>query len=158
MPALSEFPPEVCASRQHPDLFYRRVPDLYAEPDGDPALDPKRKPVMKLEAERLSVYRGAPGASMANALAVYVLDGLIAVPTGRVLVRFREGIRAHTFEAALRQLGYVIDEVIVYAPNAAWVRDAHGNVARALCNLDKLCQLSGVENVEPQFITARAKR
>ncbi len=155
MPALSEFPLHVCASRLHPERTYRRAADLYAEPLNTA---PKHVlPILMLEEEQLAVYRGTPP-NRDDVCAVYIAEGTIAVPTGRIFVRFHEGSNARAHAATLRQLGYVIEDVPDYAPHVAWVRSTNGNIALALRNLDALCRLPEVENIEPQFITARAKR
>jgi hypothetical protein len=92
------------------------------------------------------VYRRIPG-------------GGIAVPTGRVLVRFGEGDRADDHRAAVARAGYVVDTVLTYAPQAAWVRARAGGVSDALRGLARLEQLPNVEVVEPQILSeARTRR
>lgn len=86
------------------------------------------------------VYRQVPG-------------GALAVPTGRVFVRFAEGISAAEHEADLQRAGFRLEEVSAYAPNAAWVRAASGEIVAALGNLDRLATVPGVEHLEPQLIT-----
>jgi len=85
-------------------------------------------------------------------------SGRVAVPTGRVFVRFGEGDTARAHEHELTASGYQLEEVAAYAPHSAWVRAATGATADGLRHLDRLKQLPRVENVEPQLITEVARR
>jgi hypothetical protein len=91
------------------------------------------------------VYRRVPG-------------GALAVPTGRAFVRLAAGEPAARREEDLAAAGYRLEQVPSYAPHAAWVRPASGRVVDALRHLDRLERLSGVEHVEPQLLTAAARR
>jgi hypothetical protein len=86
------------------------------------------------------VYRQIPG-------------GRLVVPTGRVLVRFAEGDSAAEHEADLSRAGFRLEEVLVYAPQAAWVRAESGGVVGALNDLGRLAAVAGVEHLEPQLIS-----
>ena len=87
-----------------------------------------------------------------------VPSGETVVPTGRVLVRFGEGDKATDHEDDLRAAGYVVDEVLSYAPNAAWVRADGGSIADALHSLEDLSKAPGIEAWEPEMIGPSAKR
>lgn len=123
-------------------------------------------PEMSLSADdgtRIDVYRGAPeqvpsDAGESGAVYVEPASGRIVVPTGRVLVRFRETIRADARRDALQTAGYRIEAVLSYAPNCAWVVAASGDRAQALHNIGRLEALADVENVEPQWLSPRAMR
>ncbi|HEY6425157.1 MAG TPA: hypothetical protein VIY28_18330 [Pseudonocardiaceae bacterium] len=91
------------------------------------------------------VYRRTPG-------------GGWAVPTGRVLVRFAAGESADQHREDLADAGYVIDEVLRYAPHAAWVRARSGDLADALTRIARLAELARVENVEPQMVSEVSRR
>lgn len=103
------------------------------------------EPVDAVSAEGLAdaalgpVYRRTPG-------------GLLAVPTGRVVVRFAEGDRADRHTEELAEAGYDLEEVLAYAPHAGWVRPSGGGIPDALRKLDRLEKVIGVENVEPQML------
>jgi len=90
---------------------------------------------------------------------VYVLGGGGApfIPTGRIGIRFAEGVSARDREAELRGLGYRIVEIPAYAPHFAWLESESGHAA-ALTALPRLAALPGVEHVEPQMVTPRALR
>jgi hypothetical protein len=85
-------------------------------------------------------------------------SGRLAMPTGRVFVRFAEGDAARAHEHELTASGYQLEEVPAYAPHSAWVRAATGAIADSLHHLDRLKQIPRVENVEPQLITEVARR
>ncbi len=87
---------------------------------------------------------------------MYRNDSAIAVPTGRVMVRFAEGEDAGAHEKRIKQAGYRIEQQLSYAPNAAWLRDTDDDIAGALSHIEALEQLPGVENVEPQLLSQRA--
>lgn len=84
--------------------------------------------------------------------------GGLAVPTGKVLVRFQPDNSAKAHSEALSQAGFKLDEVLGYAPHAAWVRPHNEEPVAALDGLERLRSLSGVEHVEPQVLTEAARR
>ena len=79
--------------------------------------------------------------------------GTVAVPTGRVFVRFAEGERAEDHRAELAASGYQLEHVPSYSPGAAWTRHVSGSVTAALRELDQLGRIPAVEHVEPQFLS-----
>ena len=91
------------------------------------------------------VYRAAGG-------------GPIAVPTGRVFVRFGEGTRAEDRADELGAAGFAVESVPGYAPQAAWLRARSGRLTDALGDLDAVRGLPGVELVEPQLVAEAARR
>ena len=84
--------------------------------------------------------------------------GAPATPTGRVFVRFADGTDARAKADALAAAGFTLESVPAYAPHAAWVRPASGELADALTGFERLRELPGVENVEPQFESEAARR
>lgn len=133
-------PTELAAGTHNPAVRYRIAPELVAvrNSGGTTSAVPAGPPGGP-------VYRRVPG-------------GEPVVPTGRVLVRFSPDQQAEARGADLATVGYEIDEVLSYAPSAAWVRSADGDVAGALASLDRLAALPDVENVEPQMIGTSAPR
>jgi hypothetical protein len=87
-----------------------------------------------------------------------VPGGEVVVPTGRLLVRFEDAERAADHAVDLADVGFEVDEVLSYAPQAAWVRPASGSVVDALRGVERLSELPGVVAVEPQMIGKRAQR
>lgn len=84
--------------------------------------------------------------------------GGLAVPTGRVLVRFPPEDAPQAHSDALADAGFELDEVLSYAPHAAWVRPLGGDSVAALSGVEKLRSVPGVEHVEPQVLTEAAPR
>jgi hypothetical protein len=153
MADLSEYPKQLRASTQQPEVVYLRDDAHYAV-HGKPA---KGRSVVMAEGESgIAVYAGKPKALSKNMTAVYRNNTALAVPTGRVFVRFAEGVDAGAHEQLIAKAGYRIEQQLSYAPNAAWLRDADDDVACALCHIDKLEAMPDVENVEPQLLTQRA--
>jgi hypothetical protein len=153
MAGLSEFPKRLRASTQKPDIVYVRDDEHYAM-HGQPA---RGRGVVMTEGEGgIAVFAGQPKALSKNMTAVYRNNAALAVPTGRVLVRFAEGVDAGDHLKMLEQAGYCIEQQLPYAPNAAWLCNLDGDIAGALSHIDQLEKLPGVENVEPQLLTPRA--
>lgn len=153
MAGLSEFPKRLRASTQHPEVVYVRDDAHYAV-HGQPAN--ARSAVLVNGESGIAVFAGQPKAIDKNVTAVYRNDSALAVPTGRVLVRFADGVDAGDHATRIEQAGYHIEQTLSYAPNAAWLCDCEGNVADALNRIDQLERLPGVENVEPQLLSSRA--
>jgi hypothetical protein len=99
-----------------------------------------------------------PGAQKAGEAPAYELSpgGGEARPTGRVLVRFRDAEALRRHQADIETAGYVVEELLSYAPQAAWVRAASGNAAEALRGIRRLERIAEVEEVEPQMLRIRA--
>lgn len=81
-----------------------------------------------------------------------------AVPTGRVFLRLREGESAETLRSAIAGVGLRIAQIPAYAPHAAWLEPATGDIAAGLAALPALRTLAGVESVEPELLQRRAQR
>jgi hypothetical protein len=151
-------------ARGNPDArrpAYVPVADHFAVHDRSPGT-PAPGAALLLEDGAVAVFRGAPDDDTrrtARIGPVYRSEkGRLAVPTGRILVRFREGVRADTRRREIEAAGYDIEEVLPYAAQAAWVRRTGGDIAGSLSQVDELRKLSDVENVEPQMLTQRAPR
>lgn len=122
----------------------------------------------------IDVYRGPPAAAGRAVRPVYVErrsqrvergsqrderhSQRPIVPTGRVLVRFVEGVDAAARSAQLQVAGYRIVAVLGYAPHCVWVEAADGDPATALREIAALERLGDVVNVEPQWLAPRATR
>lgn len=153
MAGLSVFPKQLRASTQHPDIVYVRDDDHYAI-HGRPA---KERAVVMTEGESgIAIYQGHPKDLNKNMTAVYRNDSALAVPTGRVLVRFTEGEDASAHAQIMAKAGYRIEQQLSYAPNAAWLCNCEDDIAEALCHIEELEKIPNIENVEPQLLSPRA--
>jgi hypothetical protein len=82
--------------------------------------------------------------------------GTPATPTGRILVRFKDAAALQASRKEIEAAGYKIEELLSYAPQAAWVRAASGDTAESLTRIAMLESLNGVEEIEPQMLRPRA--
>jgi hypothetical protein len=82
----------------------------------------------------------------------------VAVPTGQIFLRFKEGVDASTRREEIERAGYEIVQIPPYAPSSAWVRSASGDLAKSLADIEALERLADVENVEPQMLVERTLR
>ena len=142
-------PREIPVSTAHPELRYQLVEEFVADPiASDPSTSIRAAPTSSAtgaEADTGPVYRRVPGGDM-------------VVPTGRVLVRFADGDAAADHKKDLKAAGCVLDQVLPYAPNTAWVRAATGDITGSLHALDRLAKMSGVVALEPEMIGSRSTR
>jgi hypothetical protein len=145
------------------DLCYVLIADSYAI-HGAQSTSRRAKSRQKMQDDEgaLSIYDGNPSEAPdgARVAPVYRLEpgGSLAVPTGRVLVRFAEGVAPDEQIEEIERAGYEIAERIVYAPQAVWLEAKEKDLGAALSGVHKLMEMEGVENVEPQMIMARAAR
>lgn len=156
MSRLSDFPPKLRASTEHPEIVYTRAKGYYAA--HGQARNTAEAAVLSLNDGQIAVFKGEPQGDDSQISAVYKAGAALAVPSGLVFVRFAKDVAAESQGQALKQAGYTIDDVPPYAPNAAWVRDAGGDIAAALTHIGALEKLDRVENVEPQLLMQRALR
>lgn len=164
----SQFPQELrvqtaqAANRaDRTELVYVRSADYYAmhyaQPDSAPP-----EAIVTLEDGMVAILAGdAPTESPPTGVItpVYHLQpsGMLAVPTGRIWLRFAEGEPIAAHRAAIEAAGYTI-ETLPYAPHAAWVQARSGNIADALNQMAQLEALPKVEHVEPQLLMQRSLR
>lgn len=133
--------------------------DCYALRGGWHASESERV-LFELEEGATAVLRGLPApGEEARAVPVYELPGgALGVPTGRLFARFREGTDARAQSRVLKGVGYEIVEIPGWAPHAAWIRAAGGDLRRSLENLPALEGVAGIEKVEPQMLARAARR
>lgn len=156
---MPDYPAHVQSGTDHA-AFERRA-DLYSIREASGTAPAKALAVVRDDANvSFAVYEGTPPAGRAaeDVGPVYSAGpgGPIAVPTGRVFVRFADGIRADRHRKQFEAAGFDIDRMLSYAPNAVWLRPTTGGVARALPGLAALAKLPGVAHVEPQLLLERA--
>ena len=160
---LTGFPRTLRVSTADPKAVYRRVPELIAIHER--AVPPEGwEVVLTLDDPPILVCRGdagaLPSALRDSVTPVYALErrGSPAVPTGLVLVRFRDGIAATTCGEAMSRAGYQIHDLLPYAPSAAWVKAASGGIPASLRGIPALESLPDVVHVEPQMARRPVRR
>lgn len=142
---------------------YVRATELVAV-HADPANMPKGA-VQLLEDDSIGVFPADSLPTLSGPIqlgAVYLparqKGSNVAVPTGRVLIRFLPGDTAAEHAAEIERAGYRIEEILSYAPEAAWLTAAAGGIAPALQRLNQLEIISNVQHVEPQLLRPAARR
>ena len=91
------------------------------------------------------VYRAASG-------------GTLAVPTGRVFVRFGEDCSPDEQNAIAQGAGYRTESTPSWAPHSAWLVAAVGGAREALAALPGLLARRGVRHAEPELLRPAARR
>ncbi len=160
MSHLLDYPTRLRASTEHPEVVYTRAEGYHAIKNAPRAQE--RSAVLTIKDDNDGSYvilKGEPQAFGEEVSAVYQGNGgMLVVPTGRVFVRLDEGASAQAYAQAFRKLGFVITQLLPYAPHAAWLEREDGDAAAALRNVGALEKLPQVCNVEPQLLAARALR
>jgi hypothetical protein len=156
---FSHYPRQLSPSQKQDKAPLRLQEDTYAVHGRQPG-SPPAGALFELKQGEIAVYRGNPPPGQEQQVGpVYALpDGPLAVPTGLVFVRFKEGTSAAEHREEIERSGYEIVQIPGYAPHAAWVRARNGDIASSLQGIRSLESLPGVENVEPQMLMASAKR
>jgi hypothetical protein len=162
---FAKYPLEVRNRTEKPFTVYRRSRDHYAvhrlgadvAPSGDAVA------TMREEDRLIEIFRGTPdtdAASPGDVGPVYAAQsgGSSAVPTGRVFVRFKDGVRAGEYRQQIERAGYEIEQSPEYAPHTAWLRSRSGKIIDALAGVQALEKIDDVENVEPQMLMQRVSR
>lgn len=159
-----DYPNEIAASWPPSDVVYVRLPEHFAVHGPLPeTIAPSR--VAFLPAEDISICRGAmpdPRGMAAGATITPVYasggSGTPSVPTGLVFLRFADTVVAEGRRDEIERAGYVVADLVAYAPQAAWLRASSGEIADALAHLDRLASLPDVAAVTPQFLAPVARR
>ncbi len=117
------------------------------------------------EDEDICVCSAGPGSDIENLgtgeiAPVYRIGerGSLAVPTGRVFVRFEERTTLVSHLQEIERAGFVIQQVLSYAPQAGWLQPQSGRITDALQDFPKLTRLPGIQTVEPQLLMQRELR
>ena len=151
-------------STEHASLRYIKIPALFAVHGNLPA-QLKSAVEATIEEGAITICRreqftlGVPLSSL-KVSPVYALDphGPLAVPTGRIFIRFIPGVKAEDRRPDLEERGYTITHIPSYAAHTAWALASNGDIATALFNIEKLKDLRDVVNVEPQLLMQRKNR
>lgn len=164
---FSTYPREVRSRTQRPFVVYTPLPDHYAVhrrgremPPSEDALSVISEGGATIELFRGDVDERKRAASPGEIGLVYALQpgGAPAVPTGRVFIRFKEGVLADKRRREIEQAGYEIAQTIPYAPHAAWLLARSGEIVDALTGIQALEKIPDVDNVEPQMLMQRVSR
>jgi len=102
-----------------------------------------------------AIYQGAAVRDATRPVYSAGHGGPLAVPTGRVLVRLRDGLQAEARRKQFEDAGYEFERTLSYATNAAWLRPASGGVAEALSGIGALQAGPDVVHVEPEMLQVR---
>ena len=161
---LLTFPETLQVSTEHASLRYIKIPALFAVHGNLPA-QLKSAVEATIEEGAITICRreevtlGVPLSSL-KISPVYALDphGPLAVPTGRIFIRFIPGVTAEDRRPDLEERGYTITHIPSYAAHTAWALASNGDIATALFNIEKLKDLRDVANVEPQLLMQRKNR
>lgn len=155
---MTGFPPDFSVQTVPSPTRYVLADGYFAVPDAVAAaahLDIE----FRLEEDGLCVCRGVPGTELAafpsgDLTPVYRIGqlGPLAVPTGRVFVRFEEHTPLSSRREEIQRAGFVIQQPLSYAPQAGWVTPQSRQIADALVRFPNLTQLAGVQAVEPQML------
>ncbi len=155
------YPRQLSQSQKQDGKPFRLQEDTYAVHGREPGSPPKDA-LFTLKGGDIAVHRGDPAAAAAKGRQVgpvYALpEGPLAVPTGLLFIRFKEGTAAAERRGEIERSGYEIVKIPGYAPHAAWVRSRDGDIASSLRDMRSLASLRGVENVEPQMLMESVKR
>lgn len=80
------------------------------------------------------------------------------VPTGRVFIRVGSTSDIRDFESDIADVGFEIEEPHPKFDFAAWVIASSGHKSEALRQCEALGEIDGVENVEPEMLSASVLR
>ena len=83
---------------------------------------------------------------------------MLAVATGRLWVRFAEGIDATQKREKVEKVGCSLEELPPWTARGAWVRASSGKAVDALAAAAVLAGLPGVEHVEPQMLLSSLRK
>jgi hypothetical protein len=162
---LAAYPPQIRFSTERSQMHYERSTAAYALHYAHPDTAPPEA-LQIMEDGTIAVFsaqhfpsRSAEDTTLV-ATPVYTLQpgNVMAVPTGRIFVRFYPNTIATDHSTTLEQAGYVIESSPPYAPHTAWVRSSSGNIAEALSNIPSLEAMPDIENVEPQMVIEHSLR
>jgi len=158
----SDYPSQIeVRSSEGRIVRYRLAPEFYAR-SSKVRLSPGERVVQKLDGA-FTIFQ-VPASSSAIAdrsiLPVYRAQpsGMLAVATGRLWVRFAEGIDATQKREKVEKVGCSLEELPPWTASGAWVRASSGKVADALAASAVLQKLPGVEHVEPQMLLLSVRK
>ncbi len=183
-PAMSAYPDQIPAQTQGAatqgaaprdlaaqPVIYRQKPGYYAVHYAETEINPAGATLVLANdaGGTIAIFSGDPPTSKRRAgpeppaeviTPVYSssADGIAAVPTGQVFVRFALGVDARDRQADFQKAGYTLVKVLDFAPQGAWVKASSGQIADGLAQLQTLQGLEQLEIIEPQMLMERSFR
>jgi hypothetical protein len=158
----SNYPAQIeVRSNEGQIVCYQLAPEFYARSSNVPRV-PGERIVQRLD-DRFAIFQAQPSSGSrteGDVLPVYRAQpsGMFAIPTGRLWVRFAEGVDATQMRERVEKAGCTVEELPPWAANSAWVRASSGKVADALAAVPVLQKSTGVEYVEPQMLLPSARK
>ncbi len=159
---IEAFPRSLPGRIPGPAPVWQRCDDRFACRGAAPA-DATRLLTIEDGDESWTICAGAPVGDD-EVVAVYARagGGALAVPTGRLWVRFAEDDRAESHRATLARSGLEIVSIPPWAEHAAWVRARADSLSESLRRgIDAAADLAaahGASLVEPQMLMESARR
>jgi hypothetical protein len=84
--------------------------------------------------------------------------GPLAIPTGKVFVRFAEQTKLEDRQEDVERAGFRVKQILSYAPQAGWVEPRSGEIVDAISRFEELKHIPGVTAVEPQMLMESQRR
>ena len=161
---MSEFPREFSVETAPQPTRYTLAGDYYVVSHAG-AVQTDLDVEFHLEEDNLTVCRKRQGDTIPVSLTsragpVYRLGehGPLAVPTGKVFLRFEEQTSFEDHREEIERYGFEIDQILAYALHAGWVEPSSHKIADAISRFEELKQIRGVEAVEPQMLMEPERR
>ena len=117
----------------------------------------------KLEKEQITVLSGKPEEMNVHEASLtwtpvygHNDDDSPAVPTGLIFIELKEGQSVEQQRELFLKKGYLIQEILTYAPHCAWLVSDQGDIADALNHMPNLMQVPGVLKINPQLLRPRS--
>jgi len=84
--------------------------------------------------------------------------GPLAIPTGKVFVRFTKQTKLEDRREDIERTGFRVHQILSYAPHAGWVEPKSGEIIDAIRRFEELKHILGVTAVEPQMLMESQRR
>ncbi|PYK66779.1 MAG: hypothetical protein DME50_04510 [Verrucomicrobia bacterium] len=158
----SDYPAQIeVRSNEGQIVRYHLAPEFYARSSKVPP-SPGERVVQRLD-EGFAIFQVPASSSTVaegSVLPVYRAQpsGMLAVATGRLWVRFAEGIDATQKREKVEKVGCSLEELPPWTARGAWVRASSGKAVDALAAAAVLAGLPGVEHVEPQMLLSSLRK
>lgn len=162
---LSTFPRNVSFAKDGNKVHYRQQLTRACIATDDPETDSDAlKVVARIDADRVIVESTATAVgdliAAGKAMPAYNYEGgpVSFVPTGRIFVRVGSAADIRDFKNEIAGAGFAIEEPHPKFDFAAWVTASSGQKSEALRQCEALGNIDGVENAEPEMLSASSVR
>ena len=161
---MSELPREFSVETSPQPTQYTLADDFYVV-SGAGARPADRDVEFHIEGSDLTVFRkrreetrvAVPAIARGPVYRVGT-HGPLAIPTGKVFVRFEEQTEVTEREEDIERAGFKVSQILSYALIACCVEPNSGEIADAIGRFGELKQISGVAAVEPQMLMECQRR